>query len=344
MFTPPHKVYTNRVTNLRKQLVILACFVLVYLAFFFFHPGHASRPVDISGVGNNLTLFEEPKDGRKPLLDGVENAQAEIDVEMYLLSDKEIIAALKSAHSRGVKVNILLEEHPFGSPSLNQTTYQALKSSGIAVSWANPTFSLTHEKVVVIDQKEAFILTQNLTASSFSKNREYDILDTNIQDVAQIEKIFFADAKRQAITSTDTNLVVSPTNARDVVMSLLKSATKEIAIEMEIIDDSQVIQLLEQKAENIPVEVVLPDFSKTAANKNTASQLRRHGVQVRTLSSPYIHAKLIVIDALKAYVGSVNLTTQSMDENRELGIIISQNDIVQKLQTDFQSDWDIAKE
>ena len=51
--------------------------------------------------------------------------------------------------------------------------------SWITFEWTNSTFSLTHEKSIVIDKNKAFILNQNLTASSFSKNREYDVLDTN---------------------------------------------------------------------------------------------------------------------------------------------------------------------
>lgn len=328
----------------KKNIVVSLLTVLVYLAFFFTHQGHSSHQVAVLGVANNLSLVQQPQDGRKILLDSIESAQKEIDVEVYLLTDKEIISSLEKANQRGVKVNVMLEEHPFGAPSLNNKTYQTLKDAGIAVSWANPAFSFTHEKAVVIDGIKAFILNQNLTAASFSKNREFDIIDTNPEDVTQIRNIFFSDAKRESITPTGPNLIVSPNNARDMIVSLLKSAKREIVIEMEVIDDKEIITLLEQAAAKIPVEVIMPDYHQIFANKKVAAELVKNKVSVRTLSSPYIHAKLIVVDKQKAYIGSVNLTTQSLDENRELGIIISEEDIITTLEKDFQTDWSVASQ
>ncbi|GAC1500966.1 MAG: hypothetical protein NVS1B2_25850 [Vulcanimicrobiaceae bacterium] len=44
------------------------------------------------------------------------------------------------------------------------------------------------------------------------------------------------------------------------------------------------------------------------------------GVPIVSLDSPYIHAKAIVADGLRAYVGSANFTTGSLQYNRELGL------------------------
>ncbi len=324
---------------LQKNLLVLVLSAFVYLAFFFFHHGQTSHTVNVLGATNNIALFQQPQTGRQPLLDAIQNAQKEIDMEMYLLTDKQIISSLIDAHNRGVSVQVLLEEHPFGTPTLNQKTYQKLKDAGINVLWTNPSFALTHEKAVIIDGVEVFILNQNLTTASFTKNREYDVIDANPDDVAQIKDIFFADANRKSISSNNSHLVVSPTNSRDMLISLLKGSQKEVDIEMEVIDDNEIIQVLEQKAAAIPVNIILPDFSEVTANKDVASQLSQHGVHVHTLSSPYVHAKLIIVDDEKAYVGSVNLTTQSMDANRELGIILSENDSINTLQADFQNDW-----
>src|SRR5437879_2147830 len=46
---------------------------------------------------NALTLFIQPDDGRSPILDLFNNAQSSIDLMMYLLSDREVITALKNA-------------------------------------------------------------------------------------------------------------------------------------------------------------------------------------------------------------------------------------------------------
>jgi phosphatidylserine/phosphatidylglycerophosphate/cardiolipin synthase-like enzyme len=55
-----------------------------------------------------------------------------------------------------------------------------------------------------------------------------------------------------------------------------------------------------------------------------------------------MHAKMIISDDKKAYIGSINFSTQSMDKNRELGIILTQQDIIQTISTTFQKDWNTA--
>ncbi len=162
----------------KKNFLLLLFGACIYLAYFFTHLPSFSH-TQVLGVTTNLTLFEEPQDGRDFLVSSLNNARQEIDMEMYLLTDKQIIASLESARSRGVVVKVLLEQSPYAAGSINTKTEVELENKGIDVEWTNPAFSLTHEKAIVIDNQEVFILSQNLSAASFTKNREYDIVDTN---------------------------------------------------------------------------------------------------------------------------------------------------------------------
>lgn len=325
---------------IRKRFLLFLCILVIYSAYAITH-FHATSQ-DVLGVSSRLVLFREPNDGKEPLLYAINASQKEIDIEVYLLSDHDIITGLVNACQRGVTVRVMLEEHPFGGGNVNQKVYQELSPTCVHVVWTNPTFSLTHEKAMLVDGQEVFILTQNLTTSSFSKNREYDIIDSNPEDVAEVQRIFNADWTRSSLQVTNKNLVVSPINARDLLFSLMQSTAKNLFIETEVIDDADITRLLVQKAGNVSVQVILPSFSQIAANKKTAVRLVAAGIPVRTLSSPYIHAKLIIADNAKAYIGSVNLTTQSMDENREVGIIIAQSDLVHQLVQSFLQDWERA--
>ncbi len=60
---------------------------------------------------------------------------------------------------------------------------------------------------------------------------------------------------------------------------------------------------------------------------------------MKILSSPYVHAKLLLVDGERAYIGSVNFSAQSMDKNRELGILVSQPDVIERLKGVFETDW-----
>ena len=323
---------------LRKRLILLLVIFVIYGAYFITH-FHTNNSSHVLGVTNNLVLFEQPRDGKDPIISAIDNAQKEIDVEVYLLSDKDVIASLLSACNRGVAVSVMLEEYPFGGGNVNTKTNQQLQNSCVRIEWTSSAFSLTHEKTIVIDNKEVFILNQNLTAAAFKSNREYDILDGNLQDVAEIHAIFMSDWDRKNPNLADDNLVISPINSRDKLFGLISSATRSINIETEVIDDPNIIQLLSQKAAHMPVEIIIPTYKQVSSNKKAVALLESSGAKVEAISSPYIHAKLILVDSAKAYIGSVNLTTQSMDSNREVGIILSQQDIVSSLIGDFSTDW-----
>jgi phosphatidylserine/phosphatidylglycerophosphate/cardiolipin synthase-like enzyme len=57
----------------------------------------------------------------------------------------------------------------------------------------------------------------------------------------------------------------------------------------------------------------------------------------------YMHAKIIVVDGKTAFVGSENISTQSLDRNRELGIIVSDAGVFSTLQSTFQKDWTVSQ-
>ncbi|MCL6096727.1 MAG: phospholipase D-like domain-containing protein [Patescibacteria group bacterium] len=332
-------------TFFKKNLLTLIFLALIYGAFFVSQvltPKPTS--LNVLGADTNTSLFVEPSAGRKPILDAINNAKSEILVEVYLLSDKQIIQGLEDAKTRGVKVNVMLEQHPFGGGNLNNSSKKTLEENGVSVEWTNSAFSLTHEKSIVIDQNEAFILNQNLTASAFSKNREYDVLDTDFQDVSQIREMFIDDWERKSFTPSTSHLIVSPTNSRPALRALIESGTKTVDLEVEIIEDSQIASLLSEKAKHTRVRLLIPAFSQIQSNAKAAKELANAGVLVKTLSAPYIHAKLILVDNQKAYVGSVNLSTQSMDQNRELGIILSQKEASETLSSTFEEDWNRGRD
>jgi phosphatidylserine/phosphatidylglycerophosphate/cardiolipin synthase-like enzyme len=53
----------------------------------------------------------------------------------------------------------------------------------------------------------------------------------------------------------------------------------------------------------------------------------------------YAHAKAIVADGQRAFVGSENLSAASLDRNRELGVIVADRRAIATLQATFAADW-----
>ncbi len=329
----------------RKNLIMLFLILLVYAWFFLLSSQTQNKkPLQVLGANSNVALFTQPEAGSKPITDAINSAQKEVLVEVYLLSDKDIIQSLEDAKKRGVAVDVMLEEHPFGGGTINNKTEAALTENGVNFKWTNSAYTLTHEKAIVIDNRETFILNQNLTASSFSKNREYDILDTNPEDVAQVRDVFISDWDRKSYTvNSNSHIIESPETSRRALTTLIQGANKSIDIEIEDIDDDSIVSLLSEKAKTIPVRLIVPSFTQIRSNQKAVTALSKAGASVKILTSPYIHAKLIIADGANAYVGSVNLSSQSMDKNRELGIILSQPDIINSMAQDFEQDFQKGK-
>jgi cardiolipin synthase A/B len=73
------------------------------------------------------------------------------------------------------------------------------------------------------------------------------------------------------------------------------------------------------------------------------------GAQVRTYppsasgAALYIHAKLVRVDSSTIFIGSQNLSHQSLTDNRELGIVTHSPQIVASTGQTFSSDFAAAQ-
>ena len=289
-----------------------------------------------------LKLFTEPDDGEGVILDAINTAHHSIWLETYLLTDTGVIQALENAAHRKLDVRVMLEPAPTGGGS-PQDVLDGLKLASAKVNTASPNFSLTHEKGMVIDGNTAYIMTCNFTYSALNgTNREYGIIDSVAADVREVVDIFNADWSRKPVHLTDSSLVVSPTNSRDDLTTLINSAKHSLVMEEEEMYDTQVEQAIINAAKRgVNVQVILPtpyDSSDTSLDAPIAL-LTSDGVQVRRDPQLYMHAKMIVVDGFRAFVGSENISSSSLDGNRELGILLTNAGIVALLQHYFETDW-----
>ena len=302
-----------------------------------------------TGGAQNVRVFVEPDASDAVIVDAIHSAKKSVLLEMYLLTDTKIIRALEEAAHHSVTVRVMLETHPYGSGSVSPIeTLDRLKAAGVQAQATSPNFSLTHEKGMVIDENTAYIMTSNFTLSALgvsktTQNREYGIVDSNAQDVRTVIAIFNSDWDHSYIQQVDDpNLVVSPLNSRNVFLALINGAHKSLAVEAEEMQDSEVEQALVNAAERgVQVQAILPvpGNGSSDSNNDGISTIRQGGVQVREDPRLYMHAKIIIVDGQKAFVGSENISTASLNRNRELGIVVSDQSVLTTLRQTFQQDW-----
>jgi phosphatidylserine/phosphatidylglycerophosphate/cardiolipin synthase-like enzyme len=289
------------------------------------------------------------------LLGFLKRAKRVIRLQMYLLTHQGVMDELIAAKARGVDVQVLLEGRPYnpGNPSqplpTNKAAAKDLAAGGVNVVWTSETFTFTHAKGVTIDDTVTLVSTANFTKSGLGVGgvgaREYVIEDWSPSDVAEFVRVFKADYAHKPYIPTDDDLIVSPSNARGRILGLIKSAKKTVFIAVEVAADPAVTELIAQKEkEGVQIRALLGDHNKIASNLETANIWRSAGADVRFQSAPFLHDKTIVADGTSMYIGSTNLTSNSMDNNRELGLAIATPEIVKVVAKVNEQDWNNSKE
>ncbi len=285
-------------------------------------------------------LLIQPRDGIAPIIDRINAAKTSIRHKIYLFTDSrsDVINALAAATKRGVDVKILLEREPSGTSGGNTPIFLKLKEAGLNVQLSRAfKFVFIHEKSFVFDETEAIISTANITGSSFGSNREYQVVLDEPALVDEITKVFDADWKGEDIDLRDAKLVWSPSqtksnglvrgNAREKMIQLIRSARSSLLIQQQSMADEEIIREISTVSrQGIPVTLVGPPQELTDTYYYAgAERLRAAGVNVKYLLTNYVHAKVIVADKTRALVGSINLSGNSINSNRELSIILERS-------------------
>jgi phosphatidylserine/phosphatidylglycerophosphate/cardiolipin synthase-like enzyme len=318
-----------------------------------------------------LTSFIEPGAGRDPITSALDQATQSIDVYVFTLtlpSDDPIVAAVAAAVSSGVTVRAILEPCPGEGASCIPplaaavSACQILTQTGAMVKWANPAFIKTHAKSTLIDGATALVTTINLEPISFTLRRDYGVITDDPEVVQELARVFDQDWQDDALISDCSQapsrapdatiqsysaLVVTPDNARDVLIGsldapgLLRAAASALSIQVEKLDPQPsrgvIPALRDATARGVTVQVLLKEGS---GSLEQADAVIGAGGQARCQRN--LHAKLVIADGARLFLGSQNLTRDSLDLRREVGWITSDPGILDRFGGTFASDWAIA--
>ncbi|MBI5399161.1 hypothetical protein HZB07_00895 [Candidatus Saganbacteria bacterium] len=305
---------------MKLKFVLMAAAVVLCLT------GNLRAQQDPPSSTRQIQLFVEPAAGRQPIIDAINGAKQAIRVESYLLTDFKIMQALRDAARRGINVRIIL-----GAPP-----YEKIKSRT-----GNPAFALTHAKFLIIDNSQAFIMTLNLTKSAFGRNREFGVITGYPDDVEELKELFEADWDRSTSRIVNRDLVCGPSDSRVKILSFIDGAKKSLEIYNEELQDKEIENhLLAAVGRGVDVRLILPPV-KNDRDPNAFGQPRllAGGVKINWLQKPFVHAKMILADRRRAFVGSQNFSPASLDRNREVGILLDEATAIKTLAETFDADW-----
>jgi cardiolipin synthase A/B len=128
-------------------------------------------------------LIVSPTNSKQRLLEHINSATTNLDVELMYISETTVRNAIGAAKMRGVNVRAILLD-----PAGDEVTY--LKNLGVTVK--TPDSFYLHAKLIVADGV-AFVGSENMSFTSLTKNREVGALVFEPAAVAPIQAQFDAD-------------------------------------------------------------------------------------------------------------------------------------------------------
>ncbi|GAA0353853.1 phospholipase D-like domain-containing protein [Streptomyces blastmyceticus] len=288
------------------------------------------------------SLLVFPDQGRTAVYDFIGSAAKSVDVTMYELRDTKVVSTLVSRKKAGVKVRVVLDAK---RTAVNGSAYRTLKSAGVDVVYSSSDYVFTHQKTITVDGAKSLILTGNLDSTYYATSRDYGVFDTDAADVAAIEKVFDADFAKTSVTPDDgDDLVWSPTDSESHLLELINGAQHSLDLQQLEFGDSTLVDAV-VAAENRGVTVRVVGMNPDSYG-SYFDQVKEAGGKVVTFSSTeglYIHAKAIVADygtpTAKVFAGSENFSDNSLNNNRELGLIVNSPDVLNGIETTFTKDF-----
>src|SRR6202522_4437910 len=298
--------------------------------------------VSTAHAASNFSLLILPDQGENAIYNFVNSATSSIDMTIYELNDVTLENDLVSREKAGVDVRVILDQ---AQKSYNTAAYNLLTAGGVGVVWSSTAFTYTHQKTITVNSDESYISTGNFDNTYYATSRDFGVFDTDANDVAAIVAVFNADYAHTSITPSDgDDLVWSPTDSQTRLLALINGATISLDIEAEEFSDTAAVNaIVADENRGVTVRVVIEDPSEYSSELN---EITAAGGKVTGYSSStgfYIHAKTVIADygysTAKAFVGSENFSSGSLNDNRELGMITTDSGVVTGLETTFAADF-----
>lgn len=272
-------------------------------------PGHRQSAAEPATDALVLDAAER----RRAMLRVIAGARRHLVLSLFRCNDDEVLAALAAAVRRGVAVQALLTRRARrGRKSLDRL-HAALTAMGATVSWFADPVVKYHAKYLVADEATSLVATLNPTRKCFTRTWDAMVITRDADVARSLLALFAADAAGVPPTlggAFSPKVVVGPERTRRDVHRLILGARRSIRVLDHKLADPDVVTLLrERRAAGVAVTVVGNDLPPPLA----------------------AHGKLLVADDAHALVGSLALSTLSLDFRREVALIVDDPALVHRL-------------
>jgi phosphatidylserine/phosphatidylglycerophosphate/cardiolipin synthase-like enzyme len=277
-----------------------------------------------------MQVIVQPDDGLLPILKAIKRARKTIDVVIFRFDLSEIEDALATAVERGVAVRALIAHTNRGGEKKLRKLEDRLLKVGATLSRTAQDMVRYHGKIIVIDQKRAWVLGFNFTSLDVRKSRSLGLVTVNPKIITALTKLIEADHNRIPPVIASSRLVVSPEDAREKLANFIKGARRELLIyDAQVSDDRMIALLMQRAAAGVKVKIL----------GSVERKWKDTGFKEKALRGLRLHVRAIVRDRKAAFVGSQSLRKLELDKRREVGMITKDRRAVAKIASVFEADW-----
>jgi phosphatidylserine/phosphatidylglycerophosphate/cardiolipin synthase-like enzyme len=202
-----------------------------------------------------------------------------------------------------------------------------LLAAGITVSRTADDLVRYHGKMMIIDDKALHVYGFNFTGLDMLKSRSFGVISKNDKLVNEATKLFMADFDRLAYNPGYERLVVSPENARERLGRFITGARRQLLIYDPQVSDDAILRLI---TERIKAGVDVRIIGRVEAKWNVTSE---------KFPGKRLHVRAIIRDGKRAFVGSQSLRRLELEKRREVGVIVTDVNVVTQMQDIFEKDW-----
>lgn len=297
------------------------------------------------------------------MLKAIEQAKKSVVLSSYIFEYDEIgrqfVAALVTAHRRGVMVRVLIDGLGVGYGLSLVRADRVLRRQGVKTARFLSAFSSNgtrfinlrnHRKILSVDGQVAFIGGMNIRDSNIlSGSARHKTRDVHFKVkgpvINQINQVFAADwefaskepldlpawyddsetlpvACRVLLDGPDDNFQ----KLKLTILGAVQSAKKRICVVSPyFLPDAPIISALQLAVlRGVRVDICVPEYNNLLfvgwAMQANQEQLLEVGVNLHELPPPFDHSKLFVVDDDWCLVGSSNWDARSLELNFEINL------------------------
>ena len=287
------------------------------------------------------------------------NAKTEIHIQTYIFENdsigKKVLAVLKEAASRNVKVYLLIDG--FGSFSFPKEQITELRKQGLNIRVFSPFFSANsiylgrrlHHKIVVVDGKIALIGGINIAdkyrgSSTTAAWLDYAIQINDSKIAKSLSKIcldiylrkkrvnrqkiasVYDELKEASVTILQNDWLKRKTEISNAYIKAIRNAKEEIVIVGSyFLPGRKLINALKKASENkVKIKLILSGISDIPMARRASchlySKILRYRIEIYEWEKSILHGKSAVIDKKWTTIGSFNLNNLSSFASIEMNV------------------------